>query len=104
MVDFVVCLFEVVKGYWQLATMLLNLLHDASVIDELTDLPNTSSTGTSCPLSHISITAVCSLMYFATRPVKILYDVLRHVIGQLLFSLLRFFVFGSRTVLPDGHQ
>ena len=35
MADFVVCLFVVIKGYCQVAMMLLDLLHDASVDDEL---------------------------------------------------------------------
>ena len=35
MADFVVCLFVVIKGYFQVAMMLLDLLDDASVDDEL---------------------------------------------------------------------
>ena len=72
--------FVVVKCYCQFVMTLLDLLNDTFVDDELIDCAQYAFY--SCKLSFVPylFTAVCSLMYFTTRSVKILYDVLRHAI------------------------
>ena len=103
MVNFVVCFFVVAKGYCEVAMMLLDLLHDTSVNHELIDCAQYAFYSSQLSFVPYFIHWVYCLMYFATRSIKILYGVLRHVIG-LVFLSLRFIFFGSRTVLSDSHH
>ena len=68
MVDYVVWLFVVERGYCQVVMMLLDLLHDSrALIHQLMmswlKVPSMPSAALSCPLSHILFTAVCSHVF-----------------------------------------
>ena len=68
MVDYVVWLFVVERGYCQVAMMLCDLLHDSRALIHQSmmswsKVPIMPSAALSCPLSHILFTAVCSHVF-----------------------------------------